>query len=407
MGGNGMGGAMLTFGLLAVGLAVLVTAALVRAMTVADRPRGGAAPSVYAAQLAEIARDAERGAILPEEAGRLRAEVARRLIAADRAGAGAARVRGPAGLAAGLAAVVVLAGGAGGYLWLGAPGYGDVPLAERIARSEALRDARPSQAEAEAAAPKSPPVEVDAEFTRLMEELRAKVAGRPDDTEGHRLLAENEARIGNGVAARVAQERVVQLAGDKVTAADYAALARYRVAAAGGVVTPEAETAMARALQADDRNDTALFLAGFAEMQVGRPDRAFRYWKRLVEVAPADSPWLPEVRARIEGLAQAAGARFSLPALPGPGADDVAAAADMSPEERAAMVQGMVDRLSARLAETGGTAEEWARLIGALGVLGDRTQAAAIWDEAQSNFAGREGDLAVIRAAAVSAGVAE
>lgn len=397
---------MLMFWVMAAGLAVLVTATLVRAMVTAGAEPAVDARSVYTDQLAEIARDRERGTILPDEADRLRAEVARRLLAADRAGREGARGRGPAGLAVGLA-VVVLAGALGGYLWLGVPGYGDLPLSTRLAQSEALRDARPTQAEAEAAAPKAPPLEVDADFARLMDELRAKVAARPDDIAGHRLLAENEARIGNVVAARVAQERVIATAGEGATAADWAALARYRIAAAGGVVTPEAETAMARALQADDRNDTALFLAGFAEMQVGRPDRAFRYWKRLVEVAPADSPWLPEVRARIEGLAQAAGARYALPALPGPSAEDMAATADMTPEERAAMVQGMVDRLSTRLAESGGTAEEWARLIGALGVLGDRTRAAAIWAEAQTNFAGREGDLAVIRAAAVTAGLAE
>lgn len=397
---------MVTFWLMAAGLAVLVAATLVRAMTMAGGGRVTDARSVYADQLAEIARDAERGTILPEEAERLRAEVARRLLAADRAGGAAPLATGPAGLAAGLA-VAVLAGTVGLYLWLGVPGYADLPLADRIAQAQALRDARPTQAEAESAAPRIPPLEVDAEFARLMDDLRAKVAARPDDIQGHRLLAENEARIGNVVAARAAQERVVALAGAGATAEDHATLARFRIAAAGGVVTPEAEAAMAEALQADDRNDTALFLAGFAEMQVGRPDRAFGYWRRLVEVAPADSEWLPEVRARIEGLAEAAGARYSLPALPGPTAEDIAAAADMTPEERAAMVQGMVDRLSARLAETGGTAEEWARLIGALGVLGDRTRAAAIWAEAQVNFAGRAGDLAVIRNAAVTAGVAE
>jgi cytochrome c-type biogenesis protein CcmH len=398
---------MLTFWLMAAGLAGLVAATLVRAMMVAGVSQDADARSVYADQLADIARDRERGTILPEEAGRLRAEVARRLLAADRTGGTVAATRGPAGLAVALAAAVVLAGGAGAYLWLGVPGYADLPLSARIAQSEALRDARPTQAEAEAAAPRSPPLEVDADFARLMDALRAKVAARPDDIAGHRLLAENEARIGNGMAARVAQERVVALAGAAATAEDHATLARFRIAAAGGVVTPEAETAMARALQADDRNDTALFLAGFAEMQVGRPDRAFRYWKRLVEVAPEGSEWLPEVRARIEGLATAAGARYTLPALPGPSAEDMAAAADMTPEDRTAMAQGMVQRLSERLASDGGSAEEWARLIGALGVLGDRAKAGEIWAEAQTNFAGREGDLAMIRAAAVSAGVAE
>jgi cytochrome c-type biogenesis protein CcmH len=79
----------------------------------------------------------------------------------------------------------------------------------------------------------------------------------------------------------------------------------------------------------------------------------------------------------------------------------------MPPEERMQMIRGMVDGLGERLASEGGTAEEWARLITALGVLGDTDRARLIWQEAQNNFVGRTADLEIIRAAAVSAGVAE
>ena len=71
------------------------------------------------------------------------------------------------------------------------------------------------------------------------------------------------------------------------------------------------------------------------------------------------------------------------------------------------MIRGMVDGLSNRLATDGGTAQEWARLIGALGVLGETDRATAIWAEAQTVFADRAEDLALIRSAAEQAGLTE
>jgi cytochrome c-type biogenesis protein CcmH len=47
-----------------------------------------------------------------------------------------------------------------------------------------------------------------------MERLRTTVAERPDDVQGQRLLARNEAALGNYAAARAAQERVVALLGE-------------------------------------------------------------------------------------------------------------------------------------------------------------------------------------------------
>ena len=79
----------------------------------------------------------------------------------------------------------------------------------------------------------------------------------------------------------------------------------------------------------------------------------------------------------------------------------------MSDEERTEMIRGMVDRLSDRLATTGGSAEEWTRLIGALGVLGDADQAALIWQNAKDVFGDRPNDLAIVRGAARKLGITQ
>ena len=92
-------------------------------------------------------------------------------------------------------------------------------------------------------------------------------------------------------------------------------------------------------------------------------------------------------------------------ALPGPDAAALEAARDMTPEDRQAMIRSMVEGLMTRLATEGGSAAEWARLIRALGVLGDTERAKAIHAEALGRFAGRAADLAEIAAAASEAGL--
>ena len=93
--------------------------------------------------------------------------------------------------------------------------------------------------------------------------------------------------------------------------------------------------------------------------------------------------------------------------MPGPSAEDVENAAEMSQEEQQEMIRGMVEQLNERLATEGGTPTEWARLISVLGVLGETERAQAIWDEAQTVFAGKEAALEEILAGARSAGLVQ
>jgi len=70
------------------------------------------------------------------------------------------------------------------------------------------------------------------------------------------------------------------------------------------------------------------------------------------------------------------------------------------------MIRGMVNGLSERLATEGGTPQEWARLIRALGVLGETARASAIWNESKEAFASDPAALSVLREAAQAAEVA-
>lgn len=399
-----------TFWLISGGLAGLVALTLALAFRRADRGGLEAAESdllVYREQLDEIDRDVARGVLSDADAEAVRVEVQRRLLAADRkAGAERAISAGPATLPAVLTALAVAGGGLALYAVVGASGYPDLPLDRRIELVEAARADRPSQAEAEAEmALRQPDLgAVDPEFLRLMDNLRTALETRPDDLEGHRLLASNEARLGRLAAARAAQERVVEILGDDATAADWADLVDAMVFAAGGYVSPEAEAAVAEALERDPRNGAARYYLGLGEMQVGRADRAFVVWRALLADSAPGDPWMPVIRAEIEGLAQLAGVPFSLESAPGPTADDIAAAAEMSAEDRTAMVEGMVEGLASRLADEGGPPQDWARLVGALKVLGQTERAEAIAAEARVVFAGNVEAVNMIERALNGAG---
>lgn len=404
------------FWIAAGGMTLAVAATMVASVlrTRPDPADGPRALQVYRDQLAELDRDAARGLVPAAEAERLRTEIARRLLEADRARG--APPAGPTPRAARVAAAVAIlavvgAGSVALYARLGAPGYPDIPLAARIAEADARAAARIGQeaAEARLAALPRPPAATDPRHAELVEQLRAVVAGRPDDLRGHELLARNEAMLGNFAAARRAQATVIALKGDAATAEDHAGLAELMILAAGGFVSPEAEAVLNRTLALDPANGTAHYYMGLLFAQNGRFDLAVRIWRPLLDRSAPDAPWVAPILDQMPEVAALAGVQWSPPErlTRGPSAADVEAAAGMDPEARQAMIRGMVEGLASRLASDGGGPEEWAQLIRALGVLGERDRAATIWAEAQGRFAGAPAALDTIRAAAVTAGVAE
>jgi cytochrome c-type biogenesis protein CcmH len=64
-----------------------------------------------------------------------------------------------------------------------------------------------------------------------------------------------------------------------------------------------------------------------------------------------------------------------VPEATGPNADDVAAAGNMSDEQRSGMIRAMVTRLADRLHADGADVDGWLRLVRAYVVLGDRDKA--------------------------------
>ncbi|WP_439150154.1 c-type cytochrome biogenesis protein CcmI [Sulfitobacter sp.] len=387
------------FWLIAAAGAALVSLVLLRALW-----RGAHAPvpartehdlQVYRDQLAEVEREVAREVLSEADAARVRTEISRRILAADTSRADAVQPgAGPSKLVMGVIALAMIGGSLALYLQLGAPGYGDLALKDRIAFAQELRENRPTQAAAQAGLPPTPGLaDLSPEYAALLKQLRETVAKRPDDIQGQTLLAQNEARVGNFVAAATAQSAVVRIKGAEASVEDVAGYAELLVLAAGGYVSPEAEAVLRAVLARDVENGTARYYWGLMLVQTGRPDQAFKMWDGLLRRGPEDAPWIEPILAQIEPIAEMAGVDYTVPeigvgALRGPSADDIEAAQDMTPAQRMEMIGSMVDGLSERLATQGGPVEDWSRLISSLGVLGQTDRAQAIYDNALEVFAG-------------------
>lgn len=408
----------MTFWILITFMAMAVTGLLLLALL---RGRAGQTPAaaydlqVYRDQLKGVDRDLARGVIAEGDAERIRTEISRRILAADTQmqaeSEGSGQPRTLTAVVAGCVALVVIVGAFFMYRDLGAPGYGDLPLSLRIELAQEARENRPDQTRAEEQMPASPNPEIDPGYARLIEQLRETVKKRPDDLQGQVLLAQHEANSGNYKAAYQAKARVIEIMGDQANAQDYAEQAEMMILAAGGYVSPQAEGVLETALDRDPAHGPSRYYYGLSLSQSGRPDIAFRIWEETLRESPADAPWVPAIRSQIVDLAFRAGVDFSLPdapgapALAGPSAADIQAAGDMNADEVKDMARGMVERLSERLANEGGSPPEWARLIQTLGVLGETDRARAIYAEAQQVFGNDADAIALLREAAQAAGI--
>ncbi|MTI03685.1 c-type cytochrome biogenesis protein CcmI [Roseibium sp. RKSG952] len=379
-----------------------------------DEPTAAYDLRVYREQLAGVDRDLARGVIGQADAERVRTEISRRILAADTQMRGEKAQSGPSSVTSAVAVIavaLVLIGGAWlMYHRIGAAGFPDMPLSERLELAEELRVNRPSQAAAEEQTTPVQPPKLEESYAQLLQKLRDTVAQRPDDLQGHILLAQHETNAGNFKAGYEAQRRVIELSGSEASAEAYSNLAEMMILAAGGYVSPEAEEALRQALERSPDLGPARYYWGQMLAQTGRPDIAYRVWLDTLRSAPAGAPWADAIRSQMDDLAFRAGV-FNPPQLPvaspGPTQEDMEAASELTAEERQDMIRGMVNQLSDRLATEGGSPEEWARLIAALGVLGDKERAIGIRDEALSVFAGNDNALQMIAAAAQQAGIAQ
>ncbi len=173
------------------------------------------------------------------------------------------------------------------------------------------------------------------------------------------------------------------------TGADYANHAYLQIAAAGGYVSPEAEAALSEALRREPDNRLARLLFRHDVRASGSARHDLRAMEPLLQNAPPGDPFAAcDPSPDRTGRRRSRGALYPARRAARPVRGRYRGSGEMTADDRTGMIRGMVEGLSDRLASEGGPPEDWARLITALGVLGETDRATAIWTEAQQVFAG-------------------
>ena len=369
--------------------------------------------ALYRQQLRELDRDIGRGIVSPDEAEPSKLEISRRILEADKVARGESPPRRAPALATiacvfGVFALLV-PGSLILYVGLGNPGMPDLPQVQRIENAKNYRLNRPSQDSFLSNLSPRPQAEegLDPEYLMLVQRLRETVASRPEDVQGLSLLARHESAIGNFTAASDAMKQIVSLIGDSAGCSEHVDLAEFMILSAEGYVSPEAEASLELCLLSDADNARALYFMGLMHAQTGRPDLAFAIWRDLLERGRHEARWAQAIEFQIAQVAEMAGERIQLPrrSLPGPGAEEISAAAELDPEDRAAMIEGMVSGLESRLSDEGGSVDEWIRLIRSLGVLGQLERAEIARQAASNAFSDNQAMLDSIANAAREAGL--
>ncbi len=375
-----------------------------------NRIADGASADIYTSQLNEIAREESLGLTSADDARMARTEIQRRLITTtDEA---AIREDADMTLTDRTTFIAVAASMAIGsailYGMVGSPGVGATPQAPMMAASGGGMQV----ADASAAGDQISVAPVD----EMISSLETRLATEPGDVEGWRMLGWSKFRTDDFAGAAAAYGRAVTIApNDPETQSAYGeSLSR----AAGGLVTDDAAAALRAAYKADPADARARFLLGLKKQQDGKPAEALNDWLTMLKTAEADAPWFDEVRGRVVELSLSSGIDVSarLPAArtavapmaerpAGPTTAQVSDAEAMSPQDRQAMIDGMVSRLDARLQANPADLDGWLRLIRARRVLGQEDQALAALAKGKTIFAAdpaAQQQLAAVMAEAIT-----
>ena len=331
---------------------------------------------VYKDQLQELDRDIERGLITVQEAARARTEISRRLIAAaervdDSTAGGSALPWQKRRTIAIIIGGVMLIAPISIYSQFGKPDQPSQPFSARQEQRLIVQ-------------------QQVKEISAQLEALAARLKQNPGDLEGWYVLGRAYMEIREFEKAIAAFDDAIAATG--VSARLLIAKAIALISADGGVVAVRTENVLRQALEIEPASGVAQYFVGLALAQRQDLSGALALWRQAIGNAPADAPWLEAAKDNA-ARAEKELALSAIPPATGPGADDLAAASNMTEQERKLMIAGMVGRLSARLEENPDDLEGWLQLIRSYGVLGDLPAAHEALTQARESFAGDDRGL--------------
>lgn len=225
-----------------------------------------------------------------------------------------------------------------------------------------------------------------------IEALEKRTRERPDDLSGWRMLGAAYFVDNRYEDAARAYDKASGLAPNEP--AVWSALGEARVMASkADPMPPAAAVAFERALKLEPKDPRARYFLAVKRDLAGDHQGAIADWLALLEDTPADAPWRADLVRTIEQVGKihkvdvapriaAAGAKAPAAALepatraiPGPTAQDLAAAAAMPPGEQREMAEGMVSRLETRLKSSPKDPNGWIMLMRSRMTLGQPDKA--------------------------------
>jgi cytochrome c-type biogenesis protein CcmH len=354
---------------------------LLRGMRATGPTRADYDMVIYRNQLAEIAQDVERGLLPQDQADTARAEIHRRMLAAEDAELAAASGDGPKDsrrsrlIAVFGVALAVPLGSVLLYLTLGSPNLLGKPKVQQAAR------------EANAAAA--------SEAERL-----APLVQKNPSIRGFTQLADTYFAAHEYDLAAGAYQRAIDLgANDAGTLSQYG---EATVLANDGAVVLPALKAFITALDMDAHDARSRFYFGLAEAQIGDFKKAVAIWKDLEQDSAPGSSWLGMLREHISTFANQGGfdpatirpqppaidaLKASLAAMSQAQGAPTAAATASPPvsgntNDDSTMIEAMVARLAARLEANPNDPDGWQRLARSYSVQGKHQMAREAIDHA-------------------------
>ncbi len=331
-------------------------------------PNERQAVAVYRSQLLELEREIASGKLNKAEGESLRAEIARRLLQADRDADVETKnslASQPSKMRPLLFALMIPAISIPFYLWQGAPQAPDVPLAARIEKAVENQD-----------------------LEAMIVQVEKQIAAKPNDAKGWSIIAPVYMQMGRSSDAASAYQQLLRL--EPPTADRFANLGEALVVAGEGIVSTEAVLAFKQAVAMDAKHAKASFYIGISLKQEGKTAEARQHFEEMLKSAPAKAQWRTAVEGQIAALAKA----------PNLSDEQIAAGQNMAQGDQEKMIKGMVDGLEQKLSVDANNIEGWLRLIRARTVLGETDKAKQALSKASQHFQSKPDALASINALA-------